>query len=154
MQKNLPDLESTSSLGRLLALGLINLGACPILISGPLGAGKTTLIRYIVTNLPGGEQAEVSSPSFNLINIYPTQPEVAHMDLYRLGQTGFDDSLIEYLEAENLVLLVEWAEYLSQDLLPENYIRLQIEVSDQNRMVELSAYGSWAIAWLENMQPL
>ncbi|MFP4035432.1 MAG: GTP-binding protein, partial [Desulfovermiculus sp.] len=53
MQKNLPDLESTSSLGRLLALGLINLGACPILISGPLGAGKTTLIRYIVTNLPG-----------------------------------------------------------------------------------------------------
>ncbi|MFW6326488.1 MAG: tRNA (adenosine(37)-N6)-threonylcarbamoyltransferase complex ATPase subunit type 1 TsaE [Desulfovermiculus sp.] len=154
MQKNLPDLESTSSFGRLLALGLINLGACPILISGPLGAGKTTLIRYIVTNLPGGEQAEVSSPSFNLINIYPTQPEVAHMDLYRLGQTGFDDSLIEYLETEDMALLVEWAEYLPQSVLPQDFVRLNINVSGQNRMAELTACGSKAIAWLENMQTI
>ena len=152
MQRILVNLDSTASLGRLLALGLINVGACPILISGPLGAGKTTLIRYIVTNLPGGEQAEVSSPSFNLINIYPTQPEVAHMDLYRLGQTGFDESLIEYLETEDMALFVEWAEYLPRNVLPENFIHLQIEVSDQNRIAELSAYGNWAKSWLEHIK--
>jgi len=152
MQKILFDLESTASLGRLLALGLTTKGTCPILISGPLGAGKTTLIRYIVTNLPGGEQAEVSSPSFNLINIYPTQPEVAHMDLYRLGQAGLDDSLVEYLETEDMALLVEWAEYLPQNMLPENFIHLQIEVTEESRLAELRAYGSWAKSWLKNLK--
>lgn len=152
MQKTLANLDSTAGLGRLLAHGLKKLGVCPILISGPLGAGKTTLIRYIVTSLPGGEQAEVSSPSFNLINIYPTQPEVAHMDLYRLGLAGFDDSLIEFLEAEDMALLVEWAEYLPPNILPENFISLKIEVSEESRTAELKAYGSWANSWLENLK--
>ncbi len=139
-------------MGRLLAHGLISQGACPILLSGLLGAGKTTLIRYIVTSLPGGELAEVSSPSFNLINIYPTQPEVAHMDLYRLGQTGFDDSLIEYLETEDMALLVEWAEYLPQNTLPENFIHLHIGVTEESRTAELWAHGGWANSWLENLK--
>ncbi|MFO7803357.1 MAG: tRNA (adenosine(37)-N6)-threonylcarbamoyltransferase complex ATPase subunit type 1 TsaE [Desulfovermiculus sp.] len=152
MHKTLFDLECTARLGRLLAFGLISQGCCPILISGALGAGKTTLIRYIVTNLPGGDQAEVSSPSFNLINVYPTQPEVAHMDLYRLGQAGLDDSLIEYLETEDMALLVEWAEYVPQDALPANFIRMQIHVTDQDRVAELTAYGSRANAWLEHMK--
>jgi len=59
-------------------------GLVPLLLSGALGAGKTTLVRGLVSALPGAELAEVSSPSFNIVNIYPTTPQVAHFDLYRV----------------------------------------------------------------------
>lgn len=151
MQLSLPDLEHTAHLGQILAHGLAWDGACPFLIIGPLGAGKTTLIRHIVSHLPGGELAEVSSPSFNLVNIYPTRPEVVHMDLYRLGQVGVDESLAEYLDAHDVALLVEWAEYLPESLQPANFIRLQIQLSEQERAVYVSAHGAWAEAWLQKI---
>jgi tRNA threonylcarbamoyladenosine biosynthesis protein TsaE len=127
-------------------------GVCPLLISGPLGAGKTTLIRSIVANLPGGEEAEVSSPSFNLVNVYPTQPEVVHIDLYRLGQYGMDESLAEYLDSEQAILLVEWAEFLPDSVVPENSIRLTIELSGENRVIYLKAGGDWAKEWFQRMK--
>lgn len=145
-------LDHTARLGQMLAQALIAQGPCPLLISGPLGAGKTTLIRCIVANLPGGEEAEVSSPSFNLVNVYPTHPEVIHMDLYRLGQYGMDESLAEYLDTEGVILLVEWAEYLPQDVLPENCICIQIEFSGENRVVYLNASGNCAEEWLQRMK--
>ncbi|MDZ7760310.1 MAG: tRNA (adenosine(37)-N6)-threonylcarbamoyltransferase complex ATPase subunit type 1 TsaE [Desulfovermiculus sp.] len=148
MQLILSDLDQTSRLGRMFAQALMAQGVCPLLISGPLGAGKTTLIRYIVANLPGGGKAEVSSPSFNLVNIYPTHPEVVHMDLYRLGQTGMDDSLAEYLDVYDAALLVEWAENLPESALPDNFIRLQMEVREQTRTVQLSPCGDLAQQWL------
>lgn len=149
MQFILSEQEDTARLGHLLAHALVYRGLCPILLSGSLGAGKTTLIRHIVSNLPGGEQAEVSSPSFNLVNIYPTDPEVAHIDLYRLGRVGVDESLIEYLEADNTALLIEWAEYLPQSALPPHYVRLQLIVAETSRTAILSASGDAAEAWLQ-----
>ena len=151
MHLHLAHLEDTARLGRLLAQTLMSQGICPLLISGPLGAGKTTLIRYIVTSLAGGENAEVSSPSFNLVNIYPTCPEVVHMDLYRLGQTGVDDSLLEYLEAYSTALIVEWAENLPENTLPLSFVRLQIELSNETRKVHLSSHGEMAEEWLHSL---
>ena len=52
-----------------------------VLMNGQLGAGKTTFVRALVELLPGSENAEVGSPSFNLVNLYPTTPPVAHFDL-------------------------------------------------------------------------
>lgn len=146
----LAHLEDTARLGRLLAQALVSQGICPLLISGPLGAGKTTLIRYIVANLPGGEKAEVSSPSFNLVNLYPTHPEVVHMDLYRLGQIGMDDSLVEYLDADDAALIVEWAEFLPPQVLPAHFIRVQIEITERTRKVHFAAHGDLAKKWLQN----
>ena len=55
-----------------------------ILFYGDLGSGKTTFTRGFIEALPGGENAEVSSPSFTLCNSYPTTPSVIHCDLYYL----------------------------------------------------------------------
>ncbi len=57
-------------------------------LRGTLGSGKTTLTRGLVAALPGGEDAEVASPSFTLCNIYPTRPALLHADLYRMGDNG------------------------------------------------------------------
>ncbi len=152
MQCILSHIDHTERLGRILARTMVAQGVCTLLISGQLGAGKTTLIRSIVANLPGGEGAEVSSPSFNLVNVYPTQPEVVHIDLYRLGQFGMDESLVEYLDSEQAILLVEWAEFLPDSVVPENSIWLTIELSEENRIVYLNANGDWAKDWLQRMK--
>ncbi|MFO7802506.1 MAG: tRNA (adenosine(37)-N6)-threonylcarbamoyltransferase complex ATPase subunit type 1 TsaE [Desulfovermiculus sp.] len=152
MQLVLADLDHTARLGRILAHTLVSHGVCPLLISGPLGAGKTALIRYVVASLPGGDNAEVSSPSFNLVNIYPTQPETVHMDLYRLGGTGLDESLIEHLESDHAALCVEWAEHLPQSALPAYYVRLQMAVSAHERSVHIHAQGPRAETWLLALQ--
>jgi tRNA threonylcarbamoyladenosine biosynthesis protein TsaE len=70
-----------------------------VLLRGDLGSGKTTFVRGLVAALPGGEEAEVASPSFNLVNVYPTRPEVVHMDLYRLRGGEAGELFEEYAEA-------------------------------------------------------
>jgi tRNA threonylcarbamoyladenosine biosynthesis protein TsaE len=148
MQCTLSNLDQTAELGHTLAQIIVSRGPCPVLISGPLGAGKTTLIRCVVENLPGGDQAEVSSPSFNLFNIYSTRPEVIHADLYRLGRAGMDESLAECLDTEHAALFIEWAEYLPWSELPANYLRLTIEMAGQGRLIRFQACGDRAEAWL------
>ncbi|WP_288907514.1 tRNA (adenosine(37)-N6)-threonylcarbamoyltransferase complex ATPase subunit type 1 TsaE [uncultured Desulfovibrio sp.] len=79
----LHSLADTRRLGRLLAAGLRELGPVALLLRGPLGSGKTTLTAALTAALPGGDLAEVGSPSFTICNYYPTTPPVLHADLYR-----------------------------------------------------------------------
>lgn len=80
-----------------------------ILLEGDLGAGKTTLVQTCV-RLLGHSQAE--SPTFSIINEYPTSPKVFHVDLYRLQtaedivSTGFWDLFLE----ESAYIFVEWSD--------------------------------------------
>lgn len=89
MDISLPDAESTVEFGRQLGRALNEQYAEGgeqvhiILFYGDLGSGKTTFTRGFIEALPGGENAEVSSPSFTLCNSYPTTPSVIHCDLYR-----------------------------------------------------------------------
>ena len=89
MDISLPDAESTVEFGRQLGRALNEQYAEGgeqvhiILFYGDLGSGKTTFTRGFIEALPGGENAEVSSPSFTLCNSYPTPPSVIHCDLYR-----------------------------------------------------------------------
>lgn len=80
-----------------------------MLFYGPLGAGKTTLVRIIARAL--GVTDAVRSPSFTIANIYSGRVPVHHLDLYRLEGIEDDDALAleEYLEAD-AVTLVEWPE--------------------------------------------
>ena len=72
-------------------------GIAALLLRGPLGSGKTTLTRALVEALPGGDQAEVASPSFTLCNYYPTTPPVMHCDLYR-SPGSLPDEIAEGLD--------------------------------------------------------
>jgi tRNA threonylcarbamoyladenosine biosynthesis protein TsaE len=99
-----------------------------IALVGPLGAGKTHLIKGIVAGL-GAEDAanEVTSPTFVLVNEYSGRLEIYHLDAYRLDsiaqfeQIGFDD----YCHPGSVVL-IEWADKVEQALAGINYIKIEL----------------------------
>jgi tRNA threonylcarbamoyladenosine biosynthesis protein TsaE len=78
-----------------------------VLVSGELGSGKTTFVRGACRAL--GVEGPVTSPTFTIGHVLPGSPEVAHLDLYRLGSlAGEDPALLDdYLTPER-VGFVEW----------------------------------------------
>jgi len=138
----LGDAAQTERLGRTLAASLPQSAPFQnIFLDGELGAGKTTLVRALVESLPGGDEAEVGSPSFNLFNIYPTTPECVHVDLYRFEGRAPDDSLLELMESGRRLILVEWINRLPLEFWPDSYLLLRLIRQDQGRMAEIKAYG-------------
>ncbi|BBD07608.1 tRNA (adenosine(37)-N6)-threonylcarbamoyltransferase complex ATPase subunit type 1 TsaE [Desulfovibrio ferrophilus] len=141
----LPDEGATLDFGAKLARALT--GSEPeqvLLFSGDLGAGKTTLVRGLVSALPGGDEARVSSPSFNIMNMYPTDPETAHFDLYRLEGFPADDSLLEHMQDDRSLVLVEWAQFLQKEDWPEEYLLLEWQPAESGRTILLTAKGKKA----------
>jgi len=84
-----------------------------ILLSGDLGAGKTTLTKGIVSSLGAAREEDVTSPTFTLVHKYSGANLVYHVDLYRIGGfRDFETLGIEDLFSENAIVIVEWAEKL------------------------------------------
>ena len=129
--------EKTMAFGALLARQL-TIGDC-VLLDGPLGAGKTTLVRGLMRAL--GVTGPVRSPTFNLVHEYATHPAVAHADLYRLSSEGevWSLGLDDLLSRSALVL--EWPDR-APDLLPEDALTVHIEFADDDaREVRLEPGG-------------
>ena len=104
----LPDEAATRALGAALARRLRP--GDLVRLEGPLGAGKTTLVRGLLEAL--GHEGPVRSPTFNLLQGFDTDPPVLHADLYRVAGaegTGLED----YLDSH--VVLVEWPDRLPED---------------------------------------
>jgi tRNA threonylcarbamoyladenosine biosynthesis protein TsaE len=78
-----------------------------VLVSGELGAGKTTFIRGASRGL--GVTGAVTSPTFTIGHLYRGRLPVAHLDLYRLADLGQEDPALldDYVTKEN-VALIEW----------------------------------------------
>lgn len=107
-----------------------------ILISGEMGAGKTTLIKQILVDLNVIDN--VSSPTFSIINEYKTKTEdlIYHMDLYRIDKIEELDGIgfFEYLESGNLCL-IEWGEKI-ENTIGDNYDKFKIIKKGTSRIIE------------------
>ena len=149
----LPNLEATDCLGQILASAVNESSRLlPIFFFGELGMGKTTLISALVKALPGGNEAETSSPSFTLCNIYPTTPSVAHFDAYRQENDTVDESLLDFLDGERHLVLVEWAERLPEYAFPPQRLHCEITSDKDIRKIQLSAFGPGAERFLDVIQ--
>lgn len=137
----LPEAAATETLGRRLAPGLsaaCQAGPVVVHLEGPLGAGKTTLVRGLLRGL--GHEGRVRSPTFTLLEPYELPGcDVIHLDLYRLADPGELDYLgIEDLLRPGGLVLVEWAER-GGDRLPGSDLKLELEYEGEGRCARLTA---------------
>jgi len=106
-----------------------------VLLSGPLGAGKTAFARGLAEGL-GADGDDVSSPTFTIVQEYRGRVPLQHIDLYRLTPAEVDDLALEDL-MEGSVLAVEWpdrwlsapADAILVSLVPAGETRRRIEIS-------------------------
>jgi tRNA threonylcarbamoyladenosine biosynthesis protein TsaE len=142
MDLQLASLDDTACLARQLAACLQEMTTFPaILLQGDLGSGKTTLTSMLVPLLPGGDQAEVSSPSFTVMNIYPTEPETVHFDFYRTEGMGLDGTMEEYFYDTDRLCIAEWIDYLPEPLWPGDYLLIRWSIRESSRKLTLGARG-------------
>ena len=107
---------------------------------GPMGAGKTTLIKNLCHKM--GVTDEVNSPTFAIVNEYVTieGESVYHFDFYRIKKLEevFDIGYDNYFYSGNLCLL-EWPEMIDS-LMPDRFIRVEIALgeTDDSRKISVS----------------
>ncbi|HKK40904.1 MAG TPA: tRNA (adenosine(37)-N6)-threonylcarbamoyltransferase complex ATPase subunit type 1 TsaE [Bacteroidales bacterium] len=105
---------------------------------GPMGSGKTTIIKSICETM--GAEDIISSPTFTLVNEYRTKngESLYHIDFYRIrkAEEVFDFGIEEYLYSHSYCFM-EWPE-LVEDILPPSTIRIRITVGDdESRILSL-----------------
>ncbi|WP_161843226.1 tRNA (adenosine(37)-N6)-threonylcarbamoyltransferase complex ATPase subunit type 1 TsaE [Candidatus Enterococcus huntleyi] len=117
-----------------------------LVLTGDLGAGKTTLTKGIARGL--GIDQLIKSPTYTIIREYQQgRIPLYHMDVYRVEYGASDLGLDEYFEGDGLSV-IEWGNLLNE-ALPEDYLELVIHKDEKNpekRTIELTAFGSQAAA--------
>jgi tRNA threonylcarbamoyladenosine biosynthesis protein TsaE len=132
--------EETQALAREFAATL-NAGDV-LLLSGDLGAGKTTFVRGLAEGL-GVDPGQVSSPTFTLVHEYRGGRLILyHADLYRLERAATGELGLEEIGVRDGVLAIEWPDRLSHDLAGARLIRFEL-VDDETRRITIPS-GSWA----------
>lgn len=128
---DIPNLEATTQFGH--RLGELLFPGAVVALVGPLGAGKTHLVRAIAEGLGVKNPAAVNSPTFVLIQEYPARLPIYHFDAYRLsGPREFAELGVDEYFRDSGVCLVEWADKV-EATLPNEHLRIEIEIVDENR---------------------
>ncbi|OYW30281.1 MAG: tRNA (adenosine(37)-N6)-threonylcarbamoyltransferase complex ATPase subunit type 1 TsaE [Caulobacter sp. 12-67-6] len=142
----LADEAATQDLGRALARALRPGDA--VCLTGPLGAGKSTLARALIRALTTADE-EVPSPTFTLVQFYDTAAfPLAHFDLYRLSdpdeayEIGLDEAL------DDGVALIEWPQRL-EGRLPATRLDIDIALDVDARRVTITPHGEFEGRTLE-----
>ncbi len=124
--------EETICMGRRAAT-LFQQGKGLILLHGELGAGKTTFIKGLISELCQVEEESIISPTFTYMNLYEGKQRVIHFDLYRLSglaaflAQGFTDFLLE-----EAIVIIEWPDRITS-LLPPDYYEIHMDYTGASK---------------------
>jgi tRNA threonylcarbamoyladenosine biosynthesis protein TsaE len=135
--------SDTFALGEHIGNALV--GGEILLLDGPLGAGKTVLVKGIAHSLAVDDE-DVTSPSFTLVNPHQGRLLLYHIDLYRLNEgasAAHAVDLDEILTNENAVVVIEWAQRLGRYPLPDEVWRISLKGDgDEPRLISISVLES------------
>ena len=130
------------------AIGRKSFSGLVILLSGDLGAGKTTFTQGLARGLD--IEKTLSSPTFTLMKNYSGRFVLNHIDAYRL-EHHFQDLGFEELIGKDGVTVIEWPNYV-QDLWPRHYILIEFKRIDEfTRELNIQAKGQLETELLENL---
>ena len=119
-----------------------------VILTGELGAGKTTLVQGIARGLDVADR--VASPTFTLVREYHGRLEVAHVDVYRLERIqDVVDLGLEDLGDGEAVLLVEWGDAV-EEVLPTDHVTIELTGGgddDARRLVLTPGGPAWIDRW-------
>jgi len=154
---SVPGAAQMRRLGKRLA-GLLRPGDV-VVLAGPLGVGKTTLVQGIGAGLR--VRGPVTSPTFVIARVHPSLhggPDLVHADAYRLGSRLEVDDLDLDADLDHAVTVVEWGEGLVEFLAPSHLLitigwaspgagTVANEEEDEPRLVTIAGYGDrWEAA--------
>ena len=116
-----------------------------VILTGPLGAGKTTLVQGIGEGL--GVRGPVTSPTFVIARVHPalagSGPSLVHADAYRLGSISEVDDLDLDADVASAVTVVEWGEGLAEGLAADRLeVSIQPDPDGEARTVRLRGHGA------------
>lgn len=142
--------EETIALGRSLAQALG--GGMTLGLVGPLGAGKTQLVKGIAAGNADGATAPVTSPTFTLINEYAGRLTVYHLDAYRLpGAAALWDLGFDELSRPDSVVVVEWADRVER-VMPDHTLWIEMIITGEvSRRVTLRGEGAGVLRCLTRL---
>lgn len=116
-----------------------------IVLTGDLGAGKTTLTKGIAKGL--GIDQMIKSPTYTIVREYEGRLPLYHLDVYRIGDDPDSIDLDDFLFG-NGVTVIEWGELLGEGLL-EDYLEITITKQNDGRRLDVVAHGEHSQQLLE-----
>ena len=150
MRIHLPKPDSATELARLLACTI----EPPLLVflNGPLGAGKTHLVRAVLVAM--GHQGAVKSPTYTLIERYRIGDRaICHLDLYRIADPGE----LEFLDLREAIaseiVFIEWADR-GRGYLPPADLEIDLDYAGEGRSLAMRATGPRGAALIQRVSSL
>lgn len=143
---SLPTVADTKAFGA--KLGTLVRAGDLVILSGPLGSGKTALVQGIGAGM--GVQGRIASPTFVIARVHPPQtagnPTLVHVDAYRIGSLDELDDLDLDADVQSSVTVVEWGAGLAEDLTETRLlVELARAADTETRTATLTPYGGdWA----------
>jgi len=138
----LPTADDTREFGRRLAT-VLRAGDL-IVLGGPLGAGKTTLVQGVGEGLQ--VSGRIASPTFVIARVHPGPVPLVHVDAYRLASLEEVDDLDLDVSADEAVTVVEWGEGVAEQLA-DSYLSIALDRardSERRTATVVGHGGDWA----------